>query len=393
MGRFYKNSQGDPPPLGSAVQLFSAFGLHGNGALGPSSSIVTGNNDIFNTGINLTGWGYWLNAYGWWRADSGQPSGAQKFCIYQSTGSGGATLLTPGTVTSSQAFTAGAWNYVPLSAPVNLSKGIAYRLATGLTGNFPFTSGYFGTGGPGVGGITSGPLNMYSDTGANGGTDPELHSLNQCTFSSVAGTDPTTGIVTTVSSSFNAWLDALISNTPPAGAQFQLFPNQPVPETQALDTATNFTLGVEVVFSRQVNLNQIAFYSPATVTQLPTEVGVWTVPGQTLVAATHQTSPVWSGLAASGWVTVNYSGVTLPAGEYKITVFNGAATPAIWNASTAQYWSTGAGGSGIVNGPLSAPNNANATSPGQSSYHQGTSFTFPDTNTGPFNYWVDVVVS
>lgn len=393
MGRFFHQLDPDQPPQLSGPLLFSMFGKNGNGALGPGSSIVTGNNDIFNTGVTLTGWGYWLNAFGWWRADSGQPSGAQKFCLYQATAAGVGTLIPAATVTSSLAFTAGAWNYVQLAAPVSLSKGIAYRLATGLTGNFPFTSGYWGTGGPGVGGITSGPLNGYSDTGANGGTDPELHNNNQCTFSSAAGTDPTTGLVTTTSSSFNAWLDCLISNTPPAGASYQLFPAQPVPETQALDTATNFTLGVEVQFSRAVNLQQIAFYSPATVTQLPTEVGVWTVPGQTLVAATHQTSPSWSGLAASGWVTVNFASVPLAAGKYKITVFNGAATPAIWNTSTAQYWSTGAGGSGIVNGPLSAPNNANADSPGQSSYHQGTSFAFPDTNTGPFNYWVDCVVT
>ncbi|MGH3409609.1 MAG: hypothetical protein ACRDRJ_45005, partial [Streptosporangiaceae bacterium] len=99
-----------------------------------------------------------------------------------------------------------------------------------------------------------------------------------------------------------------------------------------------------------------------------------------------------------GWVYCDYSGagVTLAAGtNYKVAVVNGAVSPQSWNSATIDYWSTGPGGSGISNGPLSAPNEADATSPGQSSYNQGPAFTYPATYAtgGAPNYWVDVEVT
>jgi hypothetical protein len=76
-------------------------------------------------------------------------------------------------------------------------------------------------------------------------------------------------------------------------------------------------------------------------------------------------------------------------------VVNGAANPGVWNSATIDYWSTGPGDSGISSGPLSAPNETDAASPGQSTYIQGAEFAYPatyDTGGAP-TYWVDVEVT
>ena len=114
-----------------------------------------------------------------------------------------------------------------------------------------------------------------------------------------------------------------------------------------------------------------------------------------LVPGTHNSSPSWSGAAGSGWVSCAYHDVTLPAGDYKVAVVNGAASPQKWNAATLDYWSTGPGANGITSGPLSAPSLAGATAPGQSTYNQGTSFVYPDTydTGGAPTYWVDLEVT
>ena len=107
----------------------------------------------------------------------------------------------------------------------------------------------------------------------------------------------------------------------------------------------------------------------------------------------------FAGTLGSGWLYCDYSsaGVTLRADtNYKVAVVNGAASVAgFWNSATLDYWSAGEGGSGISAGPLSAPNEADATSPGQSTYNLGPEFTYPatyDTGGAP-TYWVDVEVT
>ena len=79
--------------------------------------------------------------------------------------------------------------------------------------------------------------------------------------------------------------------------------------------------------------------------------------------------------------------------NYRVVVFNGAGTPAVWNGASASYWSTGYGGSGLASGPMTFPDNASADSPGQDSYHAGAVITAPDTNAGPYNYWLDIEVT
>jgi hypothetical protein len=48
---------------------------------------------------------------------------------------------------------------------------------------------------------------------------------------------------------------------------------------------------------------------------------------QDMVAGTLRTSPAWSGKAGSGWVPSAYSGITLPAGKYKTTVWSPGGAP------------------------------------------------------------------
>ena len=112
-----------------------------------------------------------------------------------------------------------------------------------------------------------------------------------------------------------------------------------------------------------------------------------------MVSGTDNTSPSWSGAAGSGWVSCAYSGVTLPAGDYKVAVFYGGGSQ--WYQATTGYWASGgAGASGITAGPVSAPGTSGATSPGQATYNPG-SWAYPQTysNGNGENYWVDVEVT
>ena len=60
--------------------------------------------------------------------------------------------------------------------------------------------------------------------------------------------------------------------------------------------------------------------------------------------------------------------------------------------STANYWTSGAGGAGITNGPLSAPNNAGGDG-GQDTFNQSATLTYPLTSFNATNYWVDPEVA
>ena len=113
-----------------------------------------------------------------------------------------------------------------------------------------------------------------------------------------------------------------------------------------------------------------------------------------MVSGTDNSSPAWSGAAGSGWVACAYSGVTLPAGDYKVAVFYGGGSE--WYQATNGYWGTGGtGANGITAGPVTAPGTSAATSPGQSTYNYG-SWAYPQTYASAGdgeNYWIDVEVT
>jgi len=260
--------------------------------------------------------------------------------------------------------------------------------ATGYvcTTGFPFTEYQFGSGDPYSSGITNGPLST------SGWDSVALGAFG------TSSADPTSVMPDEAYNNANFWMDLQVTNAAPAGASYRLWPNQPDPYKWQHDSpSSNWTLGTEFTLSQSCTLDKIWFYSPSGTAQLPTACGIWNVSSQTLVSGTDNPSPSWSGAAGSGWVSCSYSGVTLQAGDYKVSVFNGASTVDIWSSTTYPYWSSpGFGANGITSGPLSAPNDADATSPGQSTYHQGESFAYPDTyatGADSATYWVDVEVT
>jgi Domain of unknown function (DUF4082) len=373
-------------------------GLSGRPGNGPGSPAAFSGS--FQAGLitKVTASALWMQGYYWW-VPAGGDTGAQKFATWQLTNTGGGVsqVLVPAATVTSGTLTAGQWNLVPLAAPIGLSAGVPYTITTAWTAvhGFPDVASQFGSGQPYAAGITNGPLFAYSDQGASA-PEPFTSNYNQGLFGTSVS-DPAVSMPVTGDSSSNFFIDLLVSDTAPANPVYRLFPSQPYPVNFVPDTADNFTLGTEFSLSQPCSLNAVSFYSLAGTTQLPTEIGIWAVSGQTLIASTHVTSPSWSGAAGSGWVDHTYgSPPVLPAGDYKVTMLNSAGTPVIWNSTTNGYWGAGPGASGITSGPLSAPSTATATSPGQSTYNLGASFVYPTTYAdvaAGANYWLDVQVS
>jgi hypothetical protein len=385
------------------VTSYSLFGVNGNGATGPST--VASYSGAFECAHLFMVTSYcWVTGYQIWIPGNGDTSATYTFCLYQLTDTGinsSGVILVPGSKVTMSGGTAGTWASVslptPLELPPNVSNstpGPAYAVCCGWTAvnGFPDSDNQWGSGDPYASGITEGPLFAFSDQGASA-PEPFTSDFHQGLFST-ASADPSTSFPGTANVSTNFWVDLTVSTTPPAGASHRIWPNLPWATNYVNDTASNFTLGVEIDLTQAVTVGKLWFYSPQGVTQMPTEAGIYSVSTQTLVAGSTITSPSWSGAAGSGWVSVSYSSLSLAAGKYKPVVLNGAGSPAVWSGTTASYWTTGGpGASNLVNGPVTAYSNANADSPGQSTYNAGSAITYPATNVGPYNYWVDLEVT
>lgn len=155
----------------------------------------------------------------------------------------------------------------------------------------------------------------------------------------------------------------------------------------------SITICCQFSVNTTIPLTGIWWNSPTSAVALPTACAIFDNTSQTEVTGTLNSSPTWSGAAGSGWVKCTYNGsVSLTSGHiYFVAVYNNSGT--LWFASTAGYWTTGPGASGITNGPLSAPNNAGAVI-GQDSVASGpTSIAFPEFTESGKNYWVDVELS
>jgi hypothetical protein len=370
-----------------------AAGRPGNG---PSAAVSYSGDFLAGTAFKVTADNLWFEGYWWWVCDSGQQTDPQAFALWQVDNTNNGLLVEAGTVKSGT-LTSGAWNYIPLPIPIQLSRGIPYVAATGYvsTSGFPNTNNQFGVGDTYGAGIVNGPLAAYSDT--SGSMPSPSNWVGQGLFA-IAYSDPTVHIPDDGFESGSFWIDLQVSTTAPSGTSYRLWPSLPDPPNRITDSPDNFTLATEFTLSADCTLDKIWFYSPSVASQLPTECGIWHIASQSLVAGTDIGSPSWSGEAGSGWVSCDYSdaNITLTAStKYKVAVVNGAANPNSWNSATLDYWSTGAGGSGISSGPIAAPDEADASSPGQSSYNRGTVFTYPatyDTGGAP-TYWVDVEVT
>ena len=331
------------------------------------SAAAFGGTFISGTAFGISGGGKWLNGYWWWCAASGQSTAAVKAALWSVTSinTGG---LVPGSTATSGTLTPGSWNFIPLGSPIQLAasldpassvNGSAYIAAIGFTGAFPDTSGYWGTGGPGVNGITNGPLTAYSGVSGSGGAKPAPYGLAQGVFAANAGSDPAAVMPSQVSGTDNFWVDVEVSDTAPAGysGSYLLWPGKAdANNATSADTTVSDTIGTEVHLTQACALNRIWYYSPSGAAALATWAGVYLITGaQTGTLMAQVTSPTWSGSAASGWVHCDFpAGTTLAPGSYK---FCAAGPASQWAAKDAGsgYWTSGAGSNGITNGPLTAP--------------------------------------
>lgn len=360
---------------------------------GPTAPVSYSGPFLSGVVFEVTTGGMWLEGYWWWVCNSGQPTGAQKFALWQVSAVGTGVLIGNATA-SSGALTPGRWNYVPLSTPIPLSIGVCYNACTGFTGSFPDNPNSFGAGDIYSAGITNGPLSAYSD---QSGTLPAPFSMSQGVYS-VAGTDPTQFMPANGSGSDNFWMDIQVTDTPPAGASYRLWPNYPVVSEAGLGISNDTfqeTYGTQFRLSSSCTLDNIWFYSPPGVTVLPDACMIWDMTTQQMVAGTENTSPAWSGPAGSGWVSCAYTGVTLSAGTYVTSIYTKGGAKNY--TEYPKYFGSGgpASAAGIVTGPLTSPNVANAMAPGNSLYQLG-GLVFPDTFDSDDNgetRWVDVEVT
>ena len=364
-------------------------GVGSSGTQPPAAGSAFTGNYLAGTGFKVTQGGVWLNGYWWWCANTGQDTTPVDFALWEITSSS-AGIFIPGSHVTSGTLTAGAMNFTALAVPLPLSVNCGYLAEAGYVSatGFPLTQNQFGGSQPYATGITNGPLSAWGQT--------TFDSFPQGSFSSSNGADPTAGIANSGFNNGNFWADLQVTDQAPPGASYRLWPSMPLPASMTPDTADNFTLATEITLSQSCALNKIWFYSPSGATTLPTETGVFGQQSQALVGGTHNSSPSWSGAAASGWISVSYAGVTLPAGSYRVAVCNGNVSPGIWNNATIGYFTTGQGASGVTTGPLSAPDESAADAPGQGSYNAGSILAWPgtyDSTGGGDSYWVDAEVT
>lgn len=343
--------------------------------------------------FSVTGGQRWLDGYWNW-VPSGGDTVAKKWALWNRYSTTQQALV-PGSVVTSGVQTAGQWNFTALPTPIQLSPGALYCAAVGwtATNGIPVTSGQFGAAEPFAAGITNGFLTAWSSpAGSNAFPAATVnYNLGQGLFSNALGADPSVNMPNNGSGDDNLWVDIQVDDTAPVGysGSYRFYPNKTDLGNFSLDTANGFTLGKQFSVSQTCAINKGWFYSPATVTVLPTAVAVYRTSDQSIVAVNN--SPSWSGAAGSGWVSTNFTGTIPSGGPYKYAVFQG--TNAIWNAAVANYYSTGFGANGETAGPLTAPNNAGAVSPGQETFHQAGAISYPDTNVGPFEYGLDIEVT
>lgn len=367
----------------------------------------------FIAGISFRAGG-WLEGY-WWYVPPGGPTAAQKFALWCITGGPGAGTPTAGSVVAgsvvlpadSGPLTAGAWNFIPLAAPIPLAIATPYMAATGfsITSVFTDVPNQFGSGDPFASGITNGPLFGFSDaTGGGTAGTGNPWQLPQGSFS-IAGSDPAVIMPAGSSNSGNFGIDVQVSDTVPAGYRgpFSFYPNTAAASVAvAGDAAVNYGVAVEGLASSAVSCATVRYFSPKTATQLATWCGVWDVATQTLISSNP--APSWSGAAGSGWVQASLPvPARIGAGKrFKLHVHNGASVPGVCFAKdTTDRWGTGLLAGGIAAGPVTAPGlsgasdawNYNNNPAGTPPYSDGThlahgqstfSQTAPGTATPPY---------
>lgn len=192
---------------------YSAFGVNGNGATGPVSSITFTGNFVAGMSFSVTQPGQFLYGYYIWRSDSAQSASAA-FALWQITAATTGTYQGSDTSASTAAAVVGQWTYVPLATPFALTQNTPYKAVVGLVNNFNDTHTQFGneggTGAPYLGGIVNGPLNVYSAPISFAGTNPAPFTNSYQGSFDTASADPTADFPATDDNSANFWLDVLV---------------------------------------------------------------------------------------------------------------------------------------------------------------------------------------
>ena len=342
---------------------------------GPSAPASYTGNWIAGACFTVTRAGMFFEGYWWWVCPSGASTAPVKCALWaHKAGAAGGGILVPGSVVTSGPLTAGQWNWIPLPVPVPLAIGSTsstpYTAAIGVNGNFPDTPNQFGTGQPYAAGITNGPLFGF---GASPVSCP--YTAEPAQAFSTASSDPAAVMPQSQSLADNFWVDVQVTDVTPASytGTYRLWPNKAdaVSGTGG-DSPLNYVVATEIRLSQACYVQKIWYFSPPGTAQLATSVDIW-VPTGTGTTGTRiygNTSPSWSGAAGSGWISAPVT-LTLPIGTYKVSIYNGAATPDSWSAMTFGYFGVYSGNtanacgiSGITEGPLYAP----PTTAGQQSY-------------------------
>lgn len=175
----------------------------------PGPKAAASNTSPFLTALifGITGSGVSFDGYWQWCCNTGQSTVGLNYALWLRTGSATGVNIPAGTVTGGL-LTVGAWNFVPVPAPIPLNNGSTYYAVNETTFGFPFQQNFWGAGDIGHAGVTNGPLNIYSDAGAD--NPPPQFDVQQG-FNASGATDPSTTLPVGPSSSFTSWLDVQVS--------------------------------------------------------------------------------------------------------------------------------------------------------------------------------------
>lgn len=330
---------------------------------GPNTATAFAGSYVAGMMFEVTTPGLWFYGFRWWCCNSGQDTSSKKCALWNPLSStGGDGALIPNSTAFTGTLTPGSWNQALLPAPIPIALGTPYLAAIAQNGSFPFTTGQFGSGQPFASGIVNGPLIAYSDSTHAATVNASPYTLPQCSFTTAVN-DPTLAMPSVGNSSFNSWVDVLISDQAPAGftGPYELFPNKfNTSPTTGLDTNQPFNLATEFDLAQRCLIGNLKWWSITGAASLPTSVGIWDIASQQLVAS--NTSPTWlnaltgaAGVAGGGKVKTVMPATVLPPGKYRVSVFNANGGAASWSPREFGYFLTGAGSAGITWGPVTSP--------------------------------------
>lgn len=338
---------------------------------GPAAATVFGGGSyVAGMMWQVTSAAKWIYGYRAWCCNAGQATTPVKCALWNPLSStGGDGALIPNSAATSGTLVPGTWNTVLLPAPIPIALGTPYLAAIAYDGNFPFTSAQFGVAQPFANGIVNGPLVAYSDSSLGATVNATPYTLPQGSFTTAVA-DPVLAMPSVGNTSFNPWVDVIISDVPPAGftGPLELWPNKynTSPPT-GLDTNQAFNLAVEVDLAQACAIGNLKFWSITGAASLPTRVGIWNIANQQLVAS--NAAPTWlnaltgaAAVAGGGKIKTTMPATVLPPGRYRVSVWNSAGAVAAWSPREFGYFLTGAGSAGITWGPVSSPAQGAASS-------------------------------